>query len=81
MLKLLVKDFPETWKDFDAVIADVENTKSFVHKIKGASGNLDMTPIFESARDFEASLRNNAPDSGLYQKFIDACEDLKKSLP
>jgi HPt (histidine-containing phosphotransfer) domain-containing protein len=81
MLRLLVKDFPETWKAFDDFIADLEGAKSYVHRLKGAAGNLDMTPIYETAVQLEASLRNNAPDSGLYQKLIETCDDLKKSLP
>jgi HPt (histidine-containing phosphotransfer) domain-containing protein len=81
MLRMLVRDFPDEWKSFDAVVADMENSKTYIHKIKGAAGNLDMKPVYESAVAFEASMRNNTPDSGLYKAFIDACEDLRNSLP
>jgi len=81
MVRMFVKDLPEQWAGFDAAAADMENTKKFVHKIKGVAGNLDARAIYNSAVEFEASLRANEPDAELYRKFIEACSDLKNSLP
>jgi len=81
MVRLFVKDLPEQWADFDTAVADIENTKKFVHTTKGVAGNLDARAIYQCAVDFEASLRANQPDAELYRKFIEACNDLKNSLP
>jgi len=80
LLKMFVKDLPDEWSGYEAVIADMENTKTFVHKIKGVAGNLDSKEIFEAAAQFESSLRNNTPDKELYNKFTASCDALKKSM-
>ena len=81
MVRMFVKDLPAQWSDFDTAAADIEATKKFVHTIKGVAGNLDAKAIYQSAVDFEASLRANQPDAELYRKFIDACDELKNALP
>jgi HPt (histidine-containing phosphotransfer) domain-containing protein len=81
MVRMFVKDLPAQWADFDTAAADLEGTKKFVHTIKGVAGNLEATAIYQSAVDFEASLRANEPNAALYQKFIEACNDLKNALP
>jgi len=81
MVRMFVKDLPAQWADFDTAVADMEGTKKSVHTIKGVAGNLDIQSVYQSAVDFEASLRANEPKADLYQKFIEACDDLKNSLP
>ena len=82
MLRIFIKDpLPQQWLSFDQAIADVETTKKLVHTIKGTAGNLDIADVYQSALQFEASLRNGAPDKGLYQALIDACDALKSSIP
>lgn len=81
MLRMFVKDpLPAQWPNFDDAIADAENTKKLVHAIKGTAGNLDITDVYQAAFRFEATLRNGAPESKLYQALIDTCDALKKSL-
>lgn len=81
LVKMFVKDLPDNWSAYADAIADMENTKAFVHKIKGVAGNLDSKEIYESAVEFEKTLRADAPQEELYNKFIAACEALKKSVP
>jgi len=81
MLRLFVKDLPEAWASFDDAVKDVEGTKTSVHKIKGVAGNLDLAEVYQCALQFESSLRGGEPDKYLYQMLIDACGDLRKSLP
>jgi len=82
MLRIFVKDpLPQEWPSFDQAVADAENTKKIVHTIKGTAGNLDITDVYQSALQFETSLRNGTPDKALYQALIDACDALKNSLP
>ena len=79
LVKMFIKDLPGEWSAYGAAIADMENTKAFVHKIKGVAGNLDSKDIYEAAVEFELSLRADAPQEELYNKFIAACDTLKKS--
>ena len=81
LIKMFVRDLPQEWSAYDAAIADMENTKAFVHKMKGTAGNLDSKEIYETAVEFEKSLRDNAPQEELYNKFTAACDALKKSIP
>jgi HPt (histidine-containing phosphotransfer) domain-containing protein len=81
MVRLFVKDLPETWAAFDDAVGDMEGTKVFVHKIKGTAGNLDLTEVYQSALQFEGSLRGNEPDKSMYQTLIDACNAVRQSLP
>ena len=81
MLRLFVKDLPESWPDFEAAVEDIENVKVQVHTLKGIAGNLDVTEVYQCALQFETSMRNGEPDRFLYHMFVDACNDLKKALP
>ncbi|MCL2219026.1 MAG: Hpt domain-containing protein [Chitinispirillia bacterium] len=81
MLRLFASSLPESWPSFDAAAADLENIKVQVHTIKGTAGNLDVTEVHQCALQFEASVRNGQPDKFLYAMFVDACNDLKTSLP
>ncbi|MDR0307660.1 MAG: Hpt domain-containing protein [Chitinispirillales bacterium] len=80
LVKMFVRDLPPEWTDYTAAIADMENTKALVHKIKGTSGNLDLKGVYEAAVAFEGSLRNNAPDKELYIKFTEACDAVRKTM-
>jgi HPt (histidine-containing phosphotransfer) domain-containing protein len=81
MVRMFVKDpLPQQWLSFDEAVADVENTKKLVHTIKGTAGNLDIADVYQSALQFETSLRNGTPDKELYQALVDTCDALKKSL-
>jgi HPt (histidine-containing phosphotransfer) domain-containing protein len=80
LIKMFIKDLPDEWSAYGTAIADMESTKAFVHKIKGVAGNLDSREIYEAALEFESSLRADAPQEELYNKFIAACDALKKSI-
>jgi HPt (histidine-containing phosphotransfer) domain-containing protein len=81
MVRMFVKDpLPAQWLSFDQATADVEATKKLVHTIKGTAGNLDIAGVYQAALQFEASLRNGAPDEGLYRALIEVCDALKKSV-
>ncbi|MDR2579184.1 MAG: Hpt domain-containing protein [Chitinispirillales bacterium] len=80
MIRLFVKDLPDTWPSFDAMMGNTEEMKTFVHKTKGTAGNLDITEIYQCAAQFETSLRNDEPDADLYQMFVDTCTVLKRSV-
>lgn len=81
MLRLFVKSLPESWPDFNAAVEDMENMKVQVHTIKGTAGNLDVMEVYQCALQFETSLRNGEPDRFLYNMFVDACNDMVKSVP
>jgi HPt (histidine-containing phosphotransfer) domain-containing protein len=81
MLRMFVKDLPNNWPDFDSAVEDIENMKVQVHTIKGTAGNLDVMEVHQCALQFETSMRNGEPDKFLYRMFVDACNDLKKSVP
>jgi len=81
MLRMFVASLPENWPSFDAAVEDIENIKVQVHTIKGTAGNLDVMEVHQCALQFETSVRNGQPDKFLYAMFVDACADLKKSLP
>jgi len=80
LIKMFVRDLPVEWSAYSAAVADMENTKAFVHKIKGTAGNLDSKEIYEAAVEFEGSLRAGAPQEELYNKLIAACDAVKKSV-
>jgi HPt (histidine-containing phosphotransfer) domain-containing protein len=55
-----------------AALAEGDLDKAFaeVHKLKGASGNLSLTPIYEPALELTELLRHKTPGDydGLYEK-------------
>ena len=81
MLRLFAKDLPDTWASFDDAIKDIETTKTFVHKIKGTAGNLDLLEVHQCALQFETSMRNGAPDKSLYETFVNTCNNLRTLIP
>ena len=64
-------------------MADGDTVKAFeaAHAIKGAAGNLSLTPIFAPVSELTELLRGATamPDTGdLAQRVLNAFEDLKK---
>jgi len=80
LIKMFIKDLPAEWSPYSAAIADMENTKAFIHKTKGTAGNLDSKEVYTAAMEFESSLRADAPSEELYNKFVAACNALKQSV-
>ena len=80
LIKMFVKDLPAEWSSYSGAIADMENTKAFIHKIKGTAGNLDSKEIYEAAFEFEKTLRDGAPQEEMYNRLIAACDAVKKSV-
>lgn len=76
----LTRLFPKTWPDFDQALKDQEATASFVHKLKGASGNLAEQEVYQGCADFEASLRAGTPDRMLYEDLVAACKKAKERI-
>lgn len=77
LYKRLLNTFVKTIKgqavtpDFDN--ADYEDVKERAHAIKGTSGNLSITPVYEAYSEIMDLLRSDRPD--------EAKELLKKILP
>lgn len=69
-LKDMMKDSP-AWLDFDS--SDYEDIIEPAHAIKGASGNLAVTPIYDLYSEFVRLLREQQPEQ--------AKELLQKALP
>ncbi len=65
--KSLVNQIKTTFKD-----GDFENTCSLVHNIKGVSGNLGATKLFQKANNLELALK--ADEKSLYQELYEIFE-------
>ena len=57
---------------------DLNKLRELVHTLKGASGSLGMTPVFESASEFEAVLREG--ETPQQNQFDQLCQVVEWSL-
>ncbi|MDR0958584.1 MAG: hypothetical protein LBM16_05175 [Clostridiales bacterium] len=66
--------------EFSTAQTNPESLRIAIHTIKGTAGNLAVYSIHYAAKDFEDSIKENAPDKALHDKLCFACDEFKNYI-
>jgi len=85
LLDIYIEDFMEKYGQLQQAIVEIDfnNIKEIGHSLKGASGNLSLTGLHETAYGIELSGRNNDIEraKSLFVRLREEFIQLKNSLP
>ncbi len=82
LLKVFAHDCPAEVKPFEDAISEDNKawTVHFIHTIKGVSGNLGITELYEAAIAFEASMKKDEPNESLYYAVFECYSIMKQRI-